>query len=201
MRAVTTVALLIALAASVAPGQGCPECRGCGGHHPATEVEDVVAVSLPGMMFLPDWTVASVSGTGDEAALLGALNRVLRWVATERLPMVGRPFVAFGTDPDEAPPESLRYTVAVPVPRSAAERKSGDMTMRTWGGFRVATGLHVGPREGLAAARARLREQVETAGWEVAGSAMEFLVDLPGQVEPDSLRTEVAYPVRRPDGR
>lgn len=192
--------LVVALTASAAAGGDCPECRGCGSHHPAADTEDVAVGLPPGMVFLPDWTVASASGTGGEAAFRKTLNRLLRWVADERLPMVGRPFVVFGNDPDESPPESLRYTVAVPVPRRAAERKATGITVRTWGGFRVATVLHVGPRDGLASARARLREQVNVSGWEIAGSAMEIFVDLPGQVEIDALRTEVAYPVRRRGG-
>ncbi|MFO7675795.1 MAG: hypothetical protein R6X12_05730 [bacterium] len=149
---------------------------------------------------LPEWTVATLAGSGGRDSVERALFRVVRWLSAAGLPMVGKPFVSFPVRAQDSP-DSAGFFVAVPVPAGATAAESTGIAVRSWGGFRVAAAVHTGPRDGLEAARERLRDWAEANGWEVAGGAMEFFLDLPGQAHADSARIEVALPVRKVESR
>lgn len=205
------VGLTVVIAGVAVAQHDCPGCpraaaeRSRGNEEPAapalsSEWQDPAGAD-PGVKLLPEWTVASITGTGDEAAAVSSLYRVIRWMSAQALPMVGRPFVVWYDEPGQVVPESLRYMVGVPIPDRVGGAAEEGIVVKPWGGFRVAAAGHVGPRDRLDAVRVRIREWTEAGGWEIAGSAAEFFFDLPGQVPDDSLRVEVAYPVREAGSR
>jgi effector-binding domain-containing protein len=197
---------LAAFVVGAASGQNCSSCvrpaaeRTCGSEEPVAAAERQLAEQAVDVWMLPEWTVAFLAGSGGYVSEERALLRIVRWLAAERLPMVGKPFVSF----QSRTPDSLGSTgffVAVPVPSGVTAAESTGIAVRTWGGFRVASAVHVGPRDGLKAALERLEAWVEANEWKAAGGVVAFYHDLPGTASSDSLQIEVAIPVRKAGNR
>ena len=146
---------------------------------------------------LPEWTVVSLSRTGSYSGMGPVLGELFRWVSVNGVPIVGAPFGVFYDDPAEVNPDSTRYEVALPVPDGTEPDSTPGIEIRKWGGFRVVSTMHLGSYAETGPAYARLQKWIPENGLVIAGSPIEFYYNSPMEVAPESLRTEVAFPVRK----
>jgi effector-binding domain-containing protein len=161
------------------------------------EAEADVVVKL-----LPEWTVVSLSRTGNYSGTGQVLGELFKWVSVNKVPLVGAPFGVFYDDPAEVDPDSTRYEVSIPVPDKTEPDSTSGIRIQKWGGFRVASTMHLGPYADICPAYVRLEKWIPENGWFIAGAPIEFYHNSPMEVPPESLRTDVAFPVKQapPDG-
>lgn len=81
-----------------------------------------------------------------------------------------------------------------PVREGIPDNSLVDMTELPGG--TVVIGLHVGPYRKLGESHKQIREWIRNGDYEPAGACWDFYVDDPDDVDADSLRTRIIYPVR-----
>jgi effector-binding domain-containing protein len=139
--------------------------------------------------------IAGAAPVADLAAVSTALGELygelIAFAALNNLEIAGSPMTFTQT----ADPDTWRFQAALPV------RLSGPLTpmapielLRTHAGPALVF-EHVGPYEGLAAARAQLEAWAASHGLRRAGPIQDIFVSDPGDTAPEALVTRLVYPL------
>jgi len=124
-----------------------------------------------------------------------AWPRLASWLETVNVVDEGTEFMGvMHDDPDETPPEELRYDACVTVP---AGFDAGDVLLQELPEGEYAVGLHVGPYERLGESWGALMEWLAASGREAAEQpCFEIYRNDPRTTPPESLETEICLPLK-----
>jgi len=140
-------------------------------------------------------TVAYASHKGPYEAIPEILQKVMGWIQEEKLQMAGPPMGVYYNDPEEVAPEDLLWEVQWPiVPKEAKEGKD-EVKVKTTEPMEVAFTIHRGPYEQVGPTFNRLIKWIEENGYQIGGPAREIWLNDPNFVPPESLKTEIQFPV------
>lgn len=144
----------------------------------------------------PAMRVAAVRHVGPYTEIGKAFEQLGRIAESERLPRAPAPsmLAIYYDDPARTAPAELRSDAALVVPENAKLPKS--LAEQRIAAGEYACAMHVGPYETLPSAwRQLLGEWLPASGKRVAGPSIEVYHNMPGQVPPEQLRTELCVPV------
>lgn len=138
--------------------------------------------------------VASTAKMGPYAQVGTSVMELFTWLGKNKITPAGKPFGIYYDNPATVKPESTRYEVCVPVP---AKTKGDKMVMiKKFGPALVAATLYVGPYENVSPVYPKLMQWITNNNYEIVGPAYEFYMNDPGKVPAESLKSEVAFPVK-----
>jgi effector-binding domain-containing protein len=137
--------------------------------------------------------VASMAKMGPYADVGKTLNDLMAWLTKNKVAPT-MPFGIYYDDPMKVKPESTKYEVCFPVP---AKTKGDKMVkVKKFGPALVAATIYIGPYEKVGVVFPKLAEWIANNNYEIVGPAHEFYMNEPGKVPAESLRSEVAFPVK-----
>ncbi|MDH5185478.1 MAG: GyrI-like domain-containing protein [candidate division WOR-3 bacterium] len=138
--------------------------------------------------------VASMSKIGPYAEMGKPMMELFTWLGKNKVKPTGAPFGVYYDDPMKVKPESTKYEICVPVP---AKTKGDKMVkVKKFGPAQVAATLYIGPYDKVGPTYQKLAEWVMNNNYEIVGPAHEFYLNSPDQVPAESLKTEIAFPVK-----
>lgn len=120
------------------------------------------------------------------------LPPVLAYIKAQDGEVTGPPLLRYHAVFDERFHLEVGYPVKEPI-AAKAMFESNELP----GGYVVAI-THTGPYAELGKAHKRVRDWIREHDWKPAGSAWDFYLDDPKETDPDSLRTQIYYPVEKP---
>ncbi|HJQ21047.1 MAG TPA: AraC family transcriptional regulator [Gemmatimonadaceae bacterium] len=144
----------------------------------------------------PALRVASVRHIGPYMQINQAFERLGHIARQEGLFQLkgARMLAIYHDDPESTPAEQLRSDAGIVVPESATIPTS--LTEQRLPAGRYACTLHVGPYERLGDVWQRLLgEWLPASGKRIDGLSYELYLNMPGEVPPEQLRTEICVPV------
>ncbi|MEO0079563.1 MAG: GyrI-like domain-containing protein [candidate division WOR-3 bacterium] len=138
---------------------------------------------------------AAINSMGPYDGVGEAMKRLMSWTGTAKVQPSGAPFGLFYDDPAKVKPESLRWSVCVPVPDGTKPDKKAGVEIKRLEPSEIAVTVHVGPSAGAGPTYAELAKWIAEQNLEVAGPAIEFYLS-PPTVTPESLKTKVGFFVK-----
>ncbi len=146
---------------------------------------------MPERKSFPNIRVACVTERGpfDEAMPRG-FSRLFAWLKAGAIQPAGRSMAIFYDDPAKVPPESQRCDTCVPV--DANVQGSGDVSIRTIGGFEVATLMYKG-RSDRDLAYHDLYDWLHSEGYHEIGPPIETYLSQLGE----EMRAEIGVPIEK----
>jgi effector-binding domain-containing protein len=138
--------------------------------------------------------VASLAKMGPYANVGKSLNELMAWLAKNKIVPSNMPFGIYYDDPTKVKPESTKYEVCFPVPAKTKGDKI--VTVKKFGPTLVAFTMYTGPYDKVGVVYPKLMEWINSNNYEVTGPAHEFYMNEPGKVLAESLKSEVAFPVK-----
>ena len=170
---------------------GCGEQKTQPAQKPATPVqpEFAAAVKMVDSMY-----VASMSMMGPYMEMGKSLMELYNWLGKNKVMPAGAPFGVYFDDPMKVKPESTKYEVCVPVPAGTKGDKM--VKVKKFGPAQVASALHIGPYDKISLTYGKLSEWIMKNNYEIVGPPHEFYLNSPDQVPAESLKTEIAFPVK-----
>lgn len=121
------------------------------------------------------------------------LPPVMAYIKAQDGEVCGPPFLRYHALFDERFHLELGYPVETPIAARAMfeanELPGGD----------VVTVTHIGAYSGLGKVHRRIRDWIREHEWKPAGPAWDFYLNDPKEIDPDSLKTRVVYPVTEPE--
>lgn len=173
---------------------------GCGGQKPAQTPQapkPVEPAFVAQLKTLDTMFVASKSLVGPYSGTGQAIGELLAWMEKNKVPATGAPFGIFMDNPAEVKPESTRFKVCVPVPAGTKSDKQAGITIEKFGGMLVAATEYIGPYDKVQPTYEKLTKWINENNYQIAGPGMEFYLSDPAKTPPESLRTEVCFPVNQ----
>ena len=144
----------------------------------------------PAMRLATIHHVGSYMNIGQTFAKLGEIAQAEGLFRHKGATMVG----VYYDDADTTPAEKLRADAGIAIPEDAT-LPATLVEQRIPAGSCACT-THVGPYSGLGAIwRHLMREWLPSSGKRMRGAGFEIYHNLPGQVPPEELRTEICVPI------
>ncbi len=140
-------------------------------------------------------TVAYVSHKGPYEALPEVFQKVMGWIQEERLQMAGPPMGVYYNDPGKVAPEELLWEVQWPIVPKEGKEGKGEVKVKTTEPMEVAFTLHRGPYDQVGITYDRLEKWIEENDYQIGGPARSIYFNDPNSVPPESLKTEIQFPV------
>jgi len=140
-------------------------------------------------------TVAYASHKGSYEALPGVFQKVMDWIQQEGLQMAGPPMGVYYNDPKAVAPEDLLWEVQWPIVPQEGKEGKGEVKVKTTKPTEVAFTIHRGPYDQVAKTYDRLKKWIGENGYRISGPARSIYLSNPSSVPPESLKTEIQFPV------
>jgi len=140
-------------------------------------------------------TVAYASHQGPYEAIPEILQKVMDWIQEEGLQMAGPPMGVYYNDPGEVAPEELLWEVQLPIVPKEGKEGKGEVKVKTTKPMEVAFTLHRGPYDQVGMTYDRLEKWIEENDYQIGGPARSIYLNDPNSVPPESLKTEIQFPV------
>ena len=147
------------------------------------EVKEIDSMYVAGMAKMGPY-----SDFGKSMMELGA------WLTKNKVMPTGMPFGVYYDNPATVKPESTRYEVWIPVPAKTKGDKA--VVVKKFGPALIASTMYMGPYDKLPTVYPNLMEWITKNNFEIAGPAHEFYFNSPDRVPAESLKTEIAFPVK-----
>ncbi len=138
-------------------------------------------------------TVAYVSHQGSYDAIPSALQEVMGWIQQKGIQVAGPPMGVFYNEPGKVAPEKLLWEIQWPI--APREGEGVEEKVKQTKPMEVAYTIHRGPHDQVGAAFDRLKKWIGENGYQICGPAREIWFNDPHSVPPESLKTEVQFPV------
>lgn len=182
----TGIAILIIVLLMI----GCGEQKTQPAQKPTpAQPEFTAAVKMVDSMY-----VASMSMIGPYAEMGKPLMELYNWLGKNKIMPAGAPFGVYYDDPMKVKPESTKYEVCVPVPAGTKGDKM--VQVKKFGPAQVASTIHTGQYDKVGLTYGKLSEWIMNNNYEIVGPPHEFYLNSPDQVPVESLKTEIAFPVK-----
>jgi effector-binding domain-containing protein len=168
---------------------------GCGGgqKQPVKTEQPAEPVFVAQTVNLPAMKVASIAKMGPYSDAGKAISDLVAMVQQEKMTVKGTPFGMYLDNPATVKPESTRYEVCVPVDTTAknkVDKKTG-LTVKDMPAMMIAVTDYMGPYDQVAPVYGKLYKWVADNKFEPAGPMVEFYLNDPAKVKPESLQTKV----------
>jgi len=170
---------------------------GCGGPKKETPIKPASSATsefVAMVKMVEPMTVLSIEKKGPYNMVGKAINELMSWIMVKQIKPIGAPFGIYYDDPLKVIPESTRYEVCVPVLQDTKGEKT--FKVKQLPAMEVAYTMHIGPYEKVGETYGKLSGWIEKNSYTIVGPAREIYVSNPS-VPPDSLRTEIQFPVRK----
>jgi effector-binding domain-containing protein len=140
-------------------------------------------------------TVISMEKKGPYSEIGKTIGELLSWAIAKQVKLVGAPFGLYYDDPTKVVPESTRYEICMPV---AIETK-GDKAVKVkqLPQMEVASAIYTGPYDKVSATYGQLMTWIDQNNYSISGPAREIYISNPSAVPPESLKTEIQFPVKK----
>jgi effector-binding domain-containing protein len=137
--------------------------------------------------------------TGPYAQIPQGYGRLYGWIQQRGLQPAGMPAAVYLTAPAEVPEADARWELWAPLAGNPAEEGAevGGISIKHVPEMLVATTMHRGPYDTMAATYEALWEFVAAEGYEVAGPPMERYHSDPNTTPPEEYLTEVIVPLKK----
>jgi len=172
---------------------------GCGGgEQPAKTEAPAQPVFVAQTMTIPTMKVASVAKMGPYAEFGKGLGDLMGIVQKEKLNVVGMPFGIYFDNPANVKPESARYEVCVqvaPETKNMADKKLG-FAVKDAPEMMVAVTEYMGPYDKIAPTYEKLYKWIQDNKFVPAGPMIEWYLNDPSKVKPESLQTRIGAVVK-----
>lgn len=163
---------------------------GCSKQKSPGQPEFSAAVETIDSMF-----VASVALVGPYADAGKSMGLLMGWVEKNKIVPAGGPFGVYYDDPTKVKPESTRYELCIPVP--AETKGDKQIKVKQIGPINIVAAIHVGPYDKIGMTYGKLAQWIASNNFQIAGPAYEFYIDDPIKVPAESLKTKVAFPIKK----
>ena len=140
-------------------------------------------------------TVAYASHQGSYEALPKVFQEVMAWIQQEGLQVAGPPMGIYYNDPQTVAPEDLRWEVQWPIVPLKGKEGKGEIKIKTTKPIEVAFTIHRGPYDQVGKSYDRLKKWIGENGYRISGPGRSIYLSNPNSVPPESLRTEIQFPV------
>ncbi len=140
-------------------------------------------------------TVAYASHKGPYEAMPEVFQKVMGWIQEEGLQMAGPPMGVYYNDPGEVAPEELLWEVQWPIVPKEGKEGKGEVKVKTTEPMEVAFTIHRGAYDQVGQAYTRLEKWIEENDYGIGGPARSIYLNDPNSVPPESLKTEIQFPV------
>lgn len=143
-------------------------------------------------------TCATLAMRGPFDQMPQAFGTVYGWIARQGHEPRGMPMAVYLDDPAQVDPADARWEVWAPIEADAAQSPPDErgLGIRHVPAMTVASTVHRGPYEQVAAAYERLVAWVAERGLTVCGPPREAYLNDPSGLPPEEYLTEVMLPVR-----
>jgi DNA gyrase inhibitor GyrI len=173
---------------------------GCGGgqQQPAKTEKPAEPAFVAQTMNLPAMKVASIAKMGPYGETGKAISELMDMVQKQKLTVKGTPFAIFYDNPSMVKPESARYEVCVPVDsttKNMMDKKTG-FTVKDAPAMMIAVTDYMGPYDQVAPVYEKLYKWVTENKYEPAGPMLEYYLNDPAKVKPESLMSKVAAVIK-----
>lgn len=144
-------------------------------------------------------TCATLAMKGSFDQMPEAFGRVYGWLQQAGHIPQGMPVAVYFNDPAEVDPAEALWELWAPIERDAEPcgLDAEGLAITRIPMVTVATTMHQGPYEEVAAAYEHLTAWIAEQGLEVSGPPMEAYLNDPYEVPPEQILTEVMVPVRQ----
>jgi AraC family transcriptional regulator len=188
MYKIYTLIIILLIALTIV---GCGEQKTQPAQKPATQAqpEFAAAVKMVDSMY-----VASMSMIGPYMEMGKSLMELYTWLGKNKVMPAGAPFGVYYDDPMKVKPESTKYEVCVPVPAGTKGDKM--VQVKKFGPAQVAATIYMGPYDKVGPTYGKLSEWIMNNNYEIVGPPHEFYLNSPDKVPAESLKTEIAFPVK-----
>jgi len=176
---------------------------GCGGgQQPAAVEKPAEPVFVAQTTTVPAMKVASLAKIGQYSDFGKSLSDLMGIVQKEKLNVVGTPFGMYFDNPSKVKPESTRYEVCVPVAPESKNKADGKIgfAVKDAPEMMVAATDCMGPYDKIAPTYEKLFKWIADNKLEAAAPSVmvEWYLNDPSKVKPESLMTRVALVVTPP---
>ncbi|MBM3330646.1 GyrI-like domain-containing protein [candidate division WOR-3 bacterium] len=172
---------------------------GCGGsEQPAKTEKPAEPAFVAQTMNLPAMKVASIAKTGPYAEIGKDLSVLMAAVQEQKLTVRGTPFAVFHDNPAAVKPESTRYEVSVPLDtatKNMTDKKTG-MVVKDAEPMMIAVTDYMGPYDQVGPVYEKLYKWIAENKYEAAGPMLEYYLNDPAKVKPESLQTKVGAVIK-----
>jgi len=139
--------------------------------------------------------VVSLAKTGPYSKIGEAMGELFAWVEQKKVEIVGPPMGIFYDDPAKVDSTKTRYEICAPV--TGPVKGDRKVKVKDLPPGEVATIIHKGPYEQCMSAYEKLDKWIMDNNYEIVGAACEIYLNDPNKVPPDSLLTEIQFPVKK----
>lgn len=140
-------------------------------------------------------TVSAVEHTGLYHEIGKVMNDLFNCTMKNQIKPIGVPLSIFYDRPANIKTESLRYDVCIPV---NPETKSDKLiTIKIIPGSEVASTIHTGAYDKIGLTYEKFAKWISDKGYIISGPAREIYLNNPTLIVPESLKTEIQFPVIR----
>lgn len=157
---------------------------------PPTEPQFVATVKMMDSMYC-----ASIAKMGPYSDAGKTMMELMTWMTKNKAMMMGVPFGIYYDDPAKVKPESTRYEICMPVPIGTKGDKQ--VMVKKIGPAQIASTIYVGPYDKVGPTYQKLMNWIMENNYEIVGAPYEFYLTSPEKVPAESLKTEVAFPVKQ----
>ncbi|MEW6686342.1 MAG: GyrI-like domain-containing protein [Candidatus Edwardsbacteria bacterium] len=140
-------------------------------------------------------TAACLSKVGPYSETGKSLGELFGWLAKKKLTIEGPPMGIYYDDPKTVAPEKTRYEVCLPI--TPGTKGDKNVKVKELPGGEMAVIMHHGPYGQCGGAYEKICKWIAESGYEIIGAAREIYLNDPGKVPPDSLLTEIQFPVKK----
>ncbi len=173
---------------------------GCGGgQKPAPQTEKPAEpVFVAQTMDLPAMKVASIAKMGPYSGVGKDISDLMMIVQKDSLSVQGTPYGIYLDDPSKVKPESTHYEVCVPVApatKNRVDKKTG-FAIKDVPAMTIAVTDYMGPYDQVGPVYQKLYQWIAENKYEPAGPMLEYYLNDPSKVKPESLQSKVAAVIK-----
>jgi len=124
------------------------------------------------------------------------INELMSLMQSQNIYPAGNMITIYHTDPQQENPMDSEWEVGFPV-TSQVTVVQEPLLKKEWTAATVAAALHKGPYENTGDTIDAMYDWMEENGYEQDGPVLGQYLNMPGQVSPDRLETEIWIPCRK----
>jgi len=140
-------------------------------------------------------TVITIEKKGHYREAGKTIGELLSWAMAKQIKIIGAPFGIYYDDPTKVVPESTRYEIDMPVDPQTKGDKA--VKVKQLPQIEIASTIYTGPYDKVGIKYGQLATWIEQNEYIINGPAREVYISNPAAVSPESLKTEIQFPVKK----
>jgi effector-binding domain-containing protein len=137
--------------------------------------------------------VISYKGNVEDMGIL--IGKLMAWVETNKIKVIGPPFAIYYTSPQNTAPEEMVYDMGIPVSEDTELSDNGEIKVVELLEHKVLSTMHKGSYNNIAKSYKEMADYSIKNNYDIIGSPKEIYFNSPHEVGEDELLTEIQFPV------